>query len=153
MPPFSHGFLEIAAFETRIDKSNAKRPSKADEATRSPYFPPNDNNKTDVTCSLLEHEAEQYGYKIGQDSEPNNMNVIPMHETQIVITRPCKQYPRLLSRSLMDKYAHLFGLVPVSRAIKNDHNDDVGRTIDYNLESIRQSTTPSADRRRISSSE
>lgn len=150
MAPFSHGYYKIAAFETRINKSNARRPSKADEAIVSPYFPPN-NTKKDVSSSLLEHEAQEYGYNINRKEIYKTMlenKVVSRQKKQIVIKKPCKQYPRLLSRNLMDKYAHLFGLVPVA-AIKHDNNG----CRNHNLESIRQSTTPSTDRRRISSSE
>lgn len=147
MAPFSHGPLKIAAFDTRIDKSKARRPSKADEATTSPYFSQTNSEMKNVTCSLLEHEAKDYGYKpdrMGSGKARRSIKGVTELKTQFVITKPkCKQYPRLLSRSLLDKYAHLFGLVPVAPIEQHDY--------DYNLESTRQSITPSADRRTISS--
>lgn len=77
--------LEINAFVARIDKSKALKRGKTVKSlykdtlssTISPYFDNNHLNKRrqqkPLVCSLLNHEAELYGYKLPQ-SEMQMLN-------------------------------------------------------------------------------
>lgn len=114
--------LRINAFKTRIDKSRAhfrnaelKYGNHSTSCTFSPYFSNSSSSATTTTgtnkplvCSLLEHEAETYGYE-------------PKH---------------LSSRNIFDKYAHLFGLqsskeqsAKVESSMKEMREDEDGEKV------------------------
>lgn len=176
-----HNRLRIKAFVARIDKSKAFRGDsgfKPLNSITSPYFASSkQQQEKPLTCSLLDREAEAYGYKLASSTGGSggtlknvkrSTNYVQRHKritklllftpfmtaglaagsqttkadsvmtqdssckkglassmsnslrqkldrnvlkaTRIAMTHTCRQYPRLPSRNVLAKYAHLFGL-------------------------------------------
>lgn len=179
--------IKIPAFATRIDKSNILRrrtglSTPADQNNFvSSYFTKSNGTelrtRKPLFSSLLEHEAEEYGYKLSRPEQQsttekdhnesvcppkrisyislfkstsgpivtnssrlltrnrhNSKQLLPgeaslreqldktvLRSTRIATTNACRRYPSLSSRNVLDKYAHLFGLVRAETTSDSDN--------------------------------
>lgn len=72
---------KIRAFEARLDKSNVRFKPNVDDYDKRKYFP--NDNQTPLICTLMDQEAQEYGYKLNKPSIINKTSQI-LHHKQIL---------------------------------------------------------------------